>query len=53
MFQSNIWDFGWKEDVACHEMMGRRINFIFAVKQKNDGKINSHKFFYEGICKYL
>lgn len=34
-------------------MMGRRINFIFAVKQANDGKVNSHRYFYEGICRYL
>lgn len=35
------------------ELKGRRINFIFAVKHKNDGKINSHKWFFQGICKYL
>jgi chitin synthase len=23
------------------------------VKQRNDGKINSHKWFFQGICKYL
>jgi chitin synthase len=26
---------------------------IFALKQRNDGKINSHKWFFQGICKYL
>ena len=26
---------------------------MFAVKQRHDGKINSHKWFFQGICKYL
>lgn len=43
------WDFGLESD----ELKGRRINFIFAIKHKNDGKINSHKWFFQGICKYL
>ena len=34
-------------------LRGRRINFIFALKQRNDSKINSHKWFFQGICKYL
>jgi chitin synthase len=49
MFQVCTWDFGLESDT----LKGRRINFIFAVKQRNDGKINSHKWFFQGICKYL
>ena len=26
---------------------------MFCIKQRNDGKINSHKWFFLGICKYL
>ncbi len=42
MFQLSTWDFGIKKDI----LQGRRINFVFAVKQRNDGKINSHKWFF-------
>ena len=49
MFQVSTWDFGLKEDM----LKGRRVNFIFAIKQRNDGKINSHRWFFQGICKYL
>ena len=49
LFQVCTWDFG----LDCPELSGRRINFIFALKQQNDGKINSHKWFFQGICKYL
>jgi len=49
MFQICTWDFGLKEDV----LKGRRINFVFAIKQRNDGKINSHKWFFQGLCKYM
>jgi cellulose synthase/poly-beta-1,6-N-acetylglucosamine synthase-like glycosyltransferase len=48
-FQVQSWDFGLSEDY----LKSRRINFIFAVKQRNDGKINSHKWFFQGLCKYL
>ena len=34
-------------------MEKKKINFVFAVKQKNDGKVNSHKWFFQGVCKYL
>jgi chitin synthase len=49
MFQVCTWDFGLESDT----LKGRRINFIFALKQRNDGKINSHKWFFQGVCKYL
>ena len=26
---------------------------MFCIKQRNDGKINSHKWFFQGICKFL
>lgn len=42
MFQVCTWDFGLDQDV----LKGRRINFVFAIKQRNDGKINSHKWFF-------
>ena len=42
LFQVCTWDFGLKAD----HLKGRRINFIFALKQRNDGKINSHKWFF-------
>ncbi len=42
MFMVQTWDFGLPDDI----LKSRRINFVFAVKQRNDGKINSHKWFY-------
>lgn len=42
MFQVCTWDFGLESET----LKGRRINFIFALKQRNDGKINSHKWFF-------
>lgn len=48
-FQITTWDFGIESDI----LRGRRINFIFGIKQRNDGKINSHKWFFQSICKYL
>ena len=50
LFQVCTWDFNLKDS---NKLNGRRINFIFALKQRNDGKINSHKWFFQGICKYL
>ena len=49
LFQVCTWDFGLKDD----HLGGRRINFVFALKHANDGKINSHKWFFQGVCKYL
>ena len=39
------------EDLKDLEIKG--INFIFALKHKNEGKINSMKWFSKGICNYL
>lgn len=50
LFQVCTWDFELEEN---EKLNGRRINFIFALKQMNDGKINSHKWFFQGICKYI
>jgi len=41
-FQVTTWDFGIEQDI----LKGRRINFMFCIKQRNDGKINSHKWFF-------
>jgi len=48
-FQCTTWDFG----IGNKILQGRRINFMFCIKQRNDGKINSHKWFFQGVCKYL
>ena len=48
-FQVTTWDFGIEEDI----LKGRRINFMFCIKQRNDGKINSHKWFFQAVCKYI
>ncbi len=49
MFQIQAWDFGLEDDM----LKSKRINFVFAIKQRNDGKINSHRWFFQGLCKYL
>lgn len=49
VFQVTSWDFGLKDDI----LKVRRINLMFGVKHRNDGKINSHKWFFQGVCKYL
>ena len=48
-FQVTTWDFG----IEAELLKGRRINFMFCIKQRNDGKINSHKWFFQAVCKYL
>ena len=42
LFQVSTWNFGLDQD----HLTGRRINFVFAMKHNNDGKINSHKWFF-------
>lgn len=49
MFQVSTRNFGLDEEY----LQQRRINFVFAIKQRNDGKINSHRWFFQGLCKYL
>ena len=48
LFQLKTWNFGLRE--VPHR---QRVNFIFGLKQRNDGKINSHRWFFQGICQYL
>jgi len=40
-------------DIEGFSGVERPINLIFCIKQKNDGKINSHKWFFQGICEHL
>ena len=49
VFQVTTWDFGLDSDI----LKARRINFMLAIKHRNDGKINSHKWFFQGVCKYV
>ena len=42
LFQVSTADF----DLGDRVKNARRINFMFALKHRNDGKINSHKWFY-------
>ena len=49
VWQVTTWDVGLEDDI----LKGRRIHLMFAVKHRNDGKINSHKWFFQAICKYL
>lgn len=49
VFQVTTWDVGLADDM----LKGRRVHICFGVKHRNDGKINSHKWFFQGICKYL
>lgn len=45
------WNYG--QGPQDEELRKKRMNIIFAVKQRNDGKINSHKWFFHGVCNYL
>mmetsp|Transcript_14964 Transcript_14964/g.20296 ORF Transcript_14964/g.20296 Transcript_14964/m.20296 type:complete len:227 (+) Transcript_14964:508-1188(+) len=49
VFQVTTWDVGLNDDM----LKGRRVHICFGVKHRNDGKINSHRWFFQGICKYL
>jgi len=49
IWQVTTWDVGLEDDI----LKGRRLHICFGVKHRNDGKINSHKWFFQGICKYL
>lgn len=49
LWMVTTWDLGLEDDI----LKGRRMHISFAVKHRNDGKINSHKWFFQGICKYL
>ena len=49
VWQVTTWDVGLDDDI----LKGRRVHLCFGIKHRNDGKINSHKWFFQGICKYL
>ena len=49
VWQVTTWDLGLDDDI----LKGRRMHIMFAVKHRNDGKINSHKWFFQAFCKYL
>lgn len=49
MFQTTTADFGCNDK----ELEDCKVNFVFALKQRNDGKINSHSWFFRGICEFL
>lgn len=49
MFQTTTMDFGHEDP----ELRDYKINFVFALKQKNDGKICSHSQFFRGVCEFL
>ena len=49
VWQVTTWDVGLDDDI----LKGRRVHLCFGVKHRNDGKINSHKWFFQGMCKYL
>lgn len=42
LWQVSTWDLGLEDD----NLKGRRMHIMFAVKHRNDGKINSHKWFF-------
>ena len=42
VFQVTTWDVGIPDDI----LKGRRVHLCFAVKHRNDGKINSHRWFF-------
>ena len=43
VFQVTTWDVGLDE---YDNLKGRRVHIMFGVKHRNDGKINSHKWFF-------
>ena len=42
VFQVTTWDVGLDDDI----LKGRRVHICFGIKHRNDGKINSHKWFF-------
>jgi hypothetical protein len=42
LFQAQTCDFGLDKEY----LKLKRINFMFAIKHRNDGKINSHRWFF-------
>ncbi len=50
MFGTVTSDFGITDD---DQFKGRKINFVFAMKHNNNGKVNSFKWLFQGLAKYL
>jgi cellulose synthase/poly-beta-1,6-N-acetylglucosamine synthase-like glycosyltransferase len=50
MFGVTLDDFGVTDN---DYFRGRKINFIFALKHVNNGKLNSYKWLFQGLAKYL
>jgi chitin synthase len=50
LFGSYTDDFGIKDN---EYFKGRKINFVFALKHNNNGKINTYKWLLQGVAKYL
>ncbi|CDW86208.1 UNKNOWN [Stylonychia lemnae] len=45
--------FASKLDVDLENFMLNTVNFVFAIKQFNNLKIDSHLYFYRGFCEFL
>ena len=56
--RDDVSNFGF-EPKDCEYIYGGRqghevpVNFVFAIKHNNGGKLNSHLFFFHGFCEYL
>lgn len=52
MFGTTLDDFGI-EDADSEYYRGRKVNFMFALKHNNNGKVNSFKWLFQGVARYL
>lgn len=50
LFGASLSDFGVEDD---EYFRGRKVNFVFALKHVNNGKVNSFKWLFQGLAKYL
>lgn len=50
VFGASVSDFGIEDD---EYFRGRKVNFVFALKHNNNGKLNSYKWLFQGIAQYL
>ena len=50
VFGATVSDWGIEDDAYFR---GRKINFVFALKHRNNGKINTFKWLFQGVAKYL
>lgn len=49
-FGSTTSNFGIEDD---DQFKDRKINFMFALKHVNNGKVNSYKWLLQGVAEYL